>query len=129
MATTPQAEPLLKLLRETITVLVRRDARDLSTRQLCVFLICYLDDGAHTIRGLAAVLNVPKPSITRAVDKLEELHLAVRKTDPLDRRSVLVHRTMKGTAFLRDLKKIMGTAASDAPAYPRADGIRPVRRA
>jgi len=34
-----------------------------------------------------------------------------RKVDPLDRRSVLVQRTTKGSAFLRDLRNIMTEAS------------------
>jgi DNA-binding MarR family transcriptional regulator len=38
--------------------------------------------------------------------------LVRRKTDPLDRRSVLVQRTATGMAFLRELRKILTDAAS-----------------
>ena len=78
---------------------------------LGVFLTCYLNEGGHTVRGLAAELNVSKPAITRALDRLGELDLARRKVDPLDRRSVLVQRTPKGSAFLRDLRSIMTEAS------------------
>src|SRR5579872_2968184 len=105
-------DQLIGVLRDTIVGLVRRDGVDLSSRQLGVFLTCYLRDGGHTVRGLAAELNVSKPAITRALDRLGELDLARRKVDPLDRRSVLVQRTLKGAAFLRDLRSIMGEAAS-----------------
>jgi DNA-binding MarR family transcriptional regulator len=100
------------ILRDTIVALVRRDGPDLSARQLGVFLTCYLQDGAHTVRGLAADLNVSKPAITRALDRLSELDLARRKVDPMDRRSVLVQRTLKGAAFLRDLRSIMTEATA-----------------
>jgi DNA-binding MarR family transcriptional regulator len=100
------------ILRDTIVALVRRDGPDLSARQLGVFLTCYLQDGAHTVRGLAADLNVSKPAITRALDRLGELDLARRKVDPMDRRSVLVQRTLKGAAFLRDLRSIMTEATT-----------------
>jgi DNA-binding MarR family transcriptional regulator len=112
MATNQSADQLVGILRDTIVALVRRDGPDLSARQLGVFLTCYLRDGGHTVRGLAAELNVSKPAITRALDRLGELDLARRKVDPLDRRSVLVQRTMKGAAFLRDLRAIMGEASS-----------------
>ena len=112
MAATPATDQLVGILRDTTVALVRRDGPDLSARQLSVFLTCYLQDGAHTVRGLAADLNVSKPAITRALDRLGELDLARRKTDPADRRSVLVQRTLKGTAFLRDLRGIMSGAAS-----------------
>ncbi len=103
----PVSDAQVGLLRDTIVALVRRDGADLSARQLGVFLTCYLQDGGHTVRGLAAELNVSKPAITRALDRLTELDLARRKVDPLDRRSVLVQRTAKGSAFLRDLRGIM----------------------
>ena len=105
-------EDLTNILRDTIVSLVRRDGADLSARQLGVFLTCYLQDSNHTVRGLAAELDVSKPAITRALDRLGELDLARRKVDPADRRSVLVQRTPKGTSFLRDLRGIMNEAAS-----------------
>ena len=73
-----------------------------SARQLGVFLTCYLETEAQTVRGLAAKLGVSKPAITRALDRLSEFDLVRRKTDPLDRRSVLVQRTATGMAFLRE---------------------------
>jgi len=113
MPTNPSSsDQQVSTLRDTVVALVRRDGPDLSARQLGVFLTCYLHDGGHTVRGLAAELNVSKPAITRALDRLGELDLARRKVDPLDRRSVLVQRTLKGAAFLRDLRSIMAEAGS-----------------
>jgi DNA-binding MarR family transcriptional regulator len=112
MAVAPTPDQLVGILRETIVALVRRDGTDLSARQLGVFLTCYLQDGGHTVRGLAADLNVSKPAITRALDRLGELDLARRKIDPLDRRSVLVQRTLKGQAFLRELRSILTESAT-----------------
>jgi DNA-binding MarR family transcriptional regulator len=112
MPSASSADQLVGILRDTVVALVRRDGPDLSARQLGVFLTCYLQEGAHTVRGLAADLNVSKPAITRALDRLGDLDLARRKVDPQDRRSVLVQRTVKGTAFLRDLRSIMGEASA-----------------
>jgi DNA-binding MarR family transcriptional regulator len=114
MANNSSVDQLVGILRDTVVALVRRDGPDLSARQLGVFLTCYLQDGAHTVRGLAAELNVSKPAITRALDRLGELDLARRKVDPLDRRSVLVQRTLKGAAFLRDMRSIMAEAGAPA---------------
>ncbi|HWA80416.1 MAG TPA: MarR family transcriptional regulator [Acetobacteraceae bacterium] len=114
MASPSTADQLLGILRETVVALVRRDGPDLSARQLGVFLTCYLQDGAHTVRGLAADLDVSKPAITRALDRLGELDLARRKVDPSDRRSVIVQRTLKGAAFLRDLRAVMSEANQHA---------------
>ena len=124
MATSSTPDQSVTVLRDTIVALVRRDGPDLSARQLGVFLTCYLQDGAHTVRGLAAELNVSKPAITRALDRLGELDLARRKVDPMDRRSVLVQRTLKGQAFLRDLRAIMteATTLAKKPAVPATGG-------
>jgi DNA-binding MarR family transcriptional regulator len=103
-------EPTVDVLRRTIVTLVRRDGPDLTARQLGVFLTCYLEAEAQTVRGLARNLSVSKPAITRALDRLSDFNLVRRKTDPLDRRSVLVQRTTIGAAFLRDI----GTILSDA---------------
>ncbi len=79
MAAQTNPDQLVGILRDTVVALVRRDGPDLSARQLGVFLTVYLTDGPHTVRGLAAELNVSKPAITRALDRLGELDLARRK--------------------------------------------------
>ena len=114
MAQASASDQLVGTLRDTVVSMVRRDGPDLSARQLGVFLTCYLQEGAHTVRGLAAELNVSKPAITRALDRLGELDLARRKVDPMDRRSILVQRTLKGAAYLRELRSIMTEASSAA---------------
>ena len=127
MATAPTAnDQQVDLLRGTVVSLVRRDGPDLTARQLAVFLTCYLVEGGHTVRGLAAELDVSKPAITRALDRLGEFDLARRKTDPADRRSILVQKTPQGSALLRDIKTIMAKVAAGekktAPAGRRAAG-------
>lgn len=124
MAASTASEQLLGVLRDTVVALVRRDGPDLSARQLGVFLTVYLTEGPHTVRGLAAELNVSKPAITRALDRLGELDLARRKVDPADRRSVIVQQTTKGAAFLRELRKIMGEAGSGKESKASSGGRR-----
>ncbi|WP_090561138.1 MarR family transcriptional regulator [Belnapia rosea] len=121
MAVQSNPDQLVGILRDTVVALVRRDGPDLSARQLGVFLTVYLTDGPHTVRGLAAELNVSKPAITRALDRLGELDLARRKVDPMDRRSVIVQRTLKGTAFLRDMRQIMSEAETQTHEMPAAN--------
>ena len=65
MAAQLSSDQFAGILRDTIVSLVRRDGVDLSARQLGVFLTCYLNEGGHTVRGLARDLNVsmrPGPS-------------------------------------------------------------------
>ena len=116
---------MAEVFRYVVVALVRRDGPDLTARQLGVFLTCYLDDEAQTVRGLAAKLNVAKPAITRALDRLSEFDLVRRKIDSLDRRSVLAQRTATGMTFLRDLKKILSEAGGEAD-KAAAGTLRPV---
>jgi len=106
-------DALTQVLRKTILTLVRRDDVDLTSRQFGVFLTVYLTAGPHTVRGLAAELNVSKPAITRVLDRLSELGLVRRKVDPTDRRSVLVQQTREGNAFLADLRHVMDAAGTE----------------
>ena len=65
------ANPLLYVFMHTIVAAVRSDTTDLTARQLAVFLKAYLEPQTeHTVRGLAAELNVSKPAVTRALDRL-----------------------------------------------------------
>ncbi len=118
------SDHMISVLQETIVALVRRDAYDLSSRQLGVMLISYLSDGPHTVRGLAAKLNVSKPAITRALDRLGDHDLARRKPDPSDRRSVLVQRTPKGNAFMRELRNTILAADKRVTEAAKAEGGR-----
>jgi DNA-binding MarR family transcriptional regulator len=73
-------EHRIDILRHTMIGLVRRNGPDQSARQLGVFLTCYLEEEAQTVRGLAAKLNVSKPAITRALDRLSEFWCVERPT-------------------------------------------------
>jgi len=113
------AKPVVDVLHTTTLWLVGREEGVLSLRQLAVFLTCSLLDGPHTVRGLAAGLNLSKPVITRALDRLGHFGLTRRARDPMDRRSVLVQRTLKGTRLLRELRGAMAEAAQAESAGPR----------
>ena len=116
MDQSPPPDLAVNMLREVIVSLVRRDGPALSAHQLAVYLTCYLTDGDHTVRGLAAELNVSKSVITRSLDKLGEMELARRIPDPADRRSVLVERTPAGWALLEELRRIVAAVAQPARA-------------
>ena len=67
------------------------------------------------------------PSLVTASD-IMEYDLDSNPIDPQDRRSILVQRTLKGAAFLRDLRSIMGDAAAAAKKVPAATTEAPTRR-
>ena len=109
----------LDIWRRTIISSVRLEAPDLSARQMALLLNVYLTPPPHTVRGLAENLNISKPAITRALNRLSELGMVKRKTDEADLRSVLIHRTVKGSVFLREFGELIVAAAK------MEDGVDP----
>lgn len=101
----------LDLWRRAIVTGVRRDAPDLSARQMALLLSVYLTPPPHTVRGLAEALKISKPAVTRAVDRLGEHDFVRRKKDEDDRRSVFIQRTVRGSVFLREYGEIIAEAA------------------
>ena len=88
------ANPLLYVFMHTIVAAVRSDTTDLTARQLAVFLKAYLEPQTeHTVRGFFAELNVSKPAVTRALDRLAKSDFIKREQDKHDRRSIIVRRT------------------------------------
>lgn len=106
--------PALELWRLATVESVRRDVPDLSARQLALLLTVYQTTPPHTVRGLAKELNISKPAVTRALDRLGSFGLVRRKVDEADRRSVLVQRTVKGSVFLSEFADIVIAASRTA---------------
>ena len=78
---------------------VAADQPDLTMRQLAVLLTVYITAPPHTVRGLAANLNISKPAVTRALDRLSDLGLA---------------RTVRGSVYLSELAQLIGEASISA---------------
>ncbi|WP_158803953.1 MarR family transcriptional regulator [Acidisoma sp. L85] len=97
------SDKLLLGLLSSVLGMVRTKDPDLSMRQLAVLLTAHTAETRQTVRGLAAALDVSKPAITRALDRLTEHALVRRVIDPGDRRSVLVDVTKSGHALARSL--------------------------
>lgn len=98
---------VLKHWQRVITRSLRELPYDLSQRQIGVLLTVYMSPPPHTIRSLAEQLSVSKPAICRAVDALSTLDLIRRKKDDMDRRNVLLQRTINGSVFLRDFADLI----------------------
>ena len=111
MAVDLNIQQALELWRATFVDGVRATEPDMTARQLALMLTVYLTPAPHTVRGLAATLNVSKPAITRALDRLGQLGFIRRKRDDGDKRNVLVERTVKGSVFLNELgERVAATA-------------------
>lgn len=99
----------LELWRRAMAEIVRKNdsASDLSARQTAVLLHVYLTPPPHTIRALATGLNISKPAVSRAVDRLSILGFLKRQTDEDDRRSVNLSRTIEGAMYVSGLGDII----------------------
>ncbi len=104
----------LELWRCALTAYVRREESDMTARQQAVMMTVALTPGPHTVRGLAADLNIAKPAVTRALDVLEK-HAFIRRTpDESDLRSVHIERTVEGMTWLREFgANIVAAEAGD----------------
>jgi DNA-binding MarR family transcriptional regulator len=97
----------LRLWEDVVFALVRDGEQDLTFRQMAVLLTVYLEPPPHTVRGLAQKLGVTKPVITRALDTMGRLGFVTRRRDEVDRRNVLVHRTVAGSLAVERLGDII----------------------
>lgn len=88
--------------KSTLIDYVRSGEPDLTNRQMALMLLVYLDAGPHTVRGLAKALNVSKPVVTRALNRLGSLGYLRRQRDDTDKRNIFVARTPEGAEFLAE---------------------------
>ena len=107
---------VLRDWRQALVESVRRDTPDLSARQMALLLTVYLGQPPHTVRGLAQELNISKPAVTRALDRLQGLGYIRRAADELDRRNVLIGRTAAGSAYLKDFAAMVAAGRTERPA-------------
>ena len=108
----------LELWRNSLVASVRGDSPDLSARQMALMLCVYLGEGPHTVRGLAKDLKISKPAVSRALDRLGELGYIRRERDDLDRRNVLVQRTLSGGKFLIEFASLIKSAQEIVASIP-----------
>lgn len=100
MAVELSASQALGLWHAVTLAQVKSGDGDLTVRQLAILLHIYLMPPPHTVRGLAATLNVSKPVITRALDTMGAIGIVDRVRDNLDRRNVIIKRTLAGALYL-----------------------------
>ena len=89
----------------TLISYVRSGQPDLTNRQMALMLLVYMTPGPHTVRGLANILGVSKPVITRALNTLGTLGYLRRVRDEADRRNVFVAKTNVGQEFLEGFER------------------------
>lgn len=102
----------LKEWMQTLVDYVRSGEPDLTNRQMALLLFVYINSGPHTVRGLARVLNVSKPVVTRALNRLGTLGYLRRQRDDSDKRNIFVARTSEGAEFLEEFGQFIGDSGS-----------------
>ena len=109
----PLTGPALGSWMRTLVDYVRSGEPDLTNRQMALMMIVYIVSGPHTVRGLADKLNVSKPVITRALNKLGALGYLRRERDEADRRNIFITRTSKGAHFLDGFEHFIAEPSRD----------------
>lgn len=97
---------------------VRSGEPDLTNRQMALLLVVYLKPGPHTVRGLARILNVSKPVVTRALNRLGGLGYLRRQRDDTDKRNIFVAPTTEGADFLEEFGQFIGAQSNGAASEP-----------
>ena len=112
--------PLSTWMRALIEY-VRSGEPDLTNRQMALLMLVYLDPGPHTVRGLARALNVSKPVVTRALNRLGTLGYLRRQRDDSDKRNIFVARTAEGADFLAEFGHFLAGDHLSEPSTRRAN--------
>lgn len=107
------AQPELKSWMSTLVDYVRSGEPDLTNRQMALLLVVYLRPGPHTVRGLARILNVSKPVVTRALNRLGGLGYLRRQRDDTDKRNIFVAPTTEGADFLEEFGQFIGAQPAE----------------
>lgn len=94
----------------TLVDYVRSGEPDLTNRQMALLMVVYMLPGPHTVRGLAQNLNVSKPVVTRALNRLGALGYLRRQRDDSDKRNIFVAQTSEGADFLEEFGQLIGEA-------------------
>lgn len=109
-------ERSLKGWMNALVSYVRSGQPDLTNRQMALMLLVYMTPGPHTVRGLAALLDVSKPVVTRALNTLGALGYLRRVRDDADRRNIFVAKTSLGQQFLDGFERNISASTNERPA-------------
>jgi DNA-binding MarR family transcriptional regulator len=65
------------------------------------------EEGTLHIAEIGERLQIPRPQMTHLIDKLVEMEIVTRQTDPADRRIINVLLTRNGKKVLEEFKKVV----------------------
>ena len=124
----PRVTGLVELLdrvdRAVAAALVPVTAAEGVSRDGWRVLLMLARGGGRSMGEIASHTALPAPTATRVVDKLVDSGLASRRTDPVDRRRVLVHLAANGRAVIERVcgrvERKIGAALGSAHTPERA---------
>ena len=80
----------------------------MTVRQLAILeIVATPGTTLNTVRDLSVAIKAPKPSVVRALDKLQIAGLITRGPDPRDARSRLMFPTAAGSALYEKITDIL----------------------
>ena len=101
----------VRKLQERIAVNFQRSGKEIAelavsnlTLPQCNALLTIRDHAPFTIKEFAERLHVSAPSASVMADKLVEMGLVARSTNPADRRAVLIELTSEGATSINTLE-------------------------
>jgi DNA-binding MarR family transcriptional regulator len=103
------ADESLSAWMRALIAYVRSGEPDLTNRQMALLMLVYLTPGPHTVRGLAKVLGVSKPVVTRALNTLGGL--VVRTKDGADFLEGFKHNLRESDRASAANRPVIGQAA------------------
>ncbi len=90
-------QQLFKLLRRTNAIHVTTSSGELELERSSYGILCLLaDDGPQRLGAIAASFRLDPSTVTRQVQAVVRLGMAIKTTDPLDRRASLLELTLSG---------------------------------
>jgi DNA-binding MarR family transcriptional regulator len=82
--------------------------RDLSARQLAIFLMVYTSDDVLSVKDFAELLDLERPVVSRAIQRLQ--HWGLVKIAPAADKLIDVKRTPEGRAYFKTLNVMWSKA-------------------
>lgn len=106
-------QPVLLMAMDSFLRDVRKIKITLSALHLLITLF-HLKKNTAKLSKLAEAIGVSSAGVTGVVDNLARMGLAVRVTDPKDRRAILMKLTPQGVDFAQDLENSLASSLGRA---------------
>lgn len=75
----------------------------ITVRGLRILAFIYIENKPTNLHGIAAILGLPPPALSRALDRLCTFGLLRRVRNEHDRRIILIRITDGGRAYIKDI--------------------------